>query len=263
MTTTRKITRAQQAPSAHSVSEGPPLQSSQVQGCARPACPEHRNKNSAAPRGGAAPLAPLLQSENMTTAHNPVPSPLPHLASIVDPNPYPLPPSRNITPPALDKKTFNAPSAQAVNAQRVEIRRRKIAILQQQIRAAEHQIRVKVAEEKKVEKERKNMEEEIRKIEKELEREEEMGYMADYQDYLCEIVSKLKGELQRRSITLPSFAPPPQRRKYSSVDEPQDVENSARDGGRNTRRRTDTVTFDSSATHASFQACDRHTCRDP
>ena len=241
MTTTRKITRAQQAPSAHSVSEGPPLQSSQVQGCAGPAYPKHRNKNSAAPREGAAPLAPLLQSENMTTARNPVPSPLPQRASIVDPNPYPLPPRQNISPPALDKKTFNAPSAQAAKAQHKEIRRCKIAILQQQIRAAEHQIRVKVAEEKKVEKGRKDIEEETRKIEQDLEREEEMGYMVDYQDHLCEIVSKLKEELQQRSITLPYFAPPPQRRKCSSVDEPQDVENSARDGGRITRRRTDTA----------------------
>ena len=248
MAATRKTAKAQRASSAHSVSEGPPPQSSTLQrSYTGPGYPQHHNEERyfAIPRqvtARSAPLGPLLQPENkFSPPIHRTSLPLSQVASTTDPQFF-LPPYESMGPPimslpAIDKKAFNAPAeqgftqvpihVQATSSVAKENRNRNIAILEQRIRATKQQIRAKV--------------EEKGKMEQELEQEEEMRYVEDYQSYLCGVVNTLKEHLERRSIPIPSFAPPPQRRKYSSVDGPQDVEDLALDRGRNPRRRIDTA----------------------
>ena len=250
MATTRKTARTQRAPSTHSDAPQSSLLQHSHTG------PEglqhhHEDRTPATPRqsttwsAGSAPLQPEMHRTN--------PSPL--VAAKNDPQlsypPFPLsePPTTSL--PTLDKEAFNAPmeqgpaqvpiNVQATSSVAKEQRKRNILKLEQQIRAAKQQIQVKVEEERKIEKERKRIEEGKGKMEQELEQEQEMKYIEDNQDYLHGMVIKLQENLQQHNIPIPFFAPPPQRRKFSSVDGPQDLEDLNRDGGSNARRRTNTT----------------------
>ena len=116
-----KTAKAQQAPPAHGMSEGPPHSSTQRRYTGLGSTPYEDRTSPRPVTARIARLSPLLPEDTMA-AHKTVPPihptspPLPRFASTVDPQ-FLLPPYTSMEPPilslpALNKKAFNAPTKQ-------------------------------------------------------------------------------------------------------------------------------------------------------
>ena len=167
-----------------------------------------------------------LQPEDITAAHHLLPPTSPPLLQVTSTvNPYfLLPPNASTVPPimsrpVLDQKAFNAPTEQGPAEIPIDIEYPSSVDNKDRncrISALELRIRGLVEEQNK-------MEEEKRKLEKELKKEED----EIFKGHLCRTVIMMEETINQHGIPTPAYGSPP-RRKYSSVDGPQDVGDSAR-----------------------------------